>query len=49
VSAGEPVDLIVVFVAALVTALATGLGALPLAVAPRLAGATVGLANAACS
>jgi zinc transporter, ZIP family len=49
VSAGEPVDLIVVFVAALVTALATGLGALPLAVAPRLAGATVGLANAAAA
>jgi len=32
-----------------VTALATGLGAVPLAFAPRLAGSTVGLANAAAA
>jgi zinc transporter ZupT len=48
-SAAEPTDLLVVFAAALVTALATGLGAVPLAFAPRLAGSTVGLANAAAA
>jgi zinc transporter ZupT len=49
VSAGDPTDLVVVFVAALVTALATGLGAVPLAFAPRLAGSAVGVANAAAA
>jgi zinc transporter ZupT len=48
-SASEPADLILVFVAALVTALATGLGAVPLAFAARLAVSTVGLANAAAA
>ena len=48
-SAGDPTDLFVVFVAALVTALATGLGAVPLAFAPRLAGSAVGVANAAAA
>jgi zinc transporter ZupT len=49
VSASDPTDLAVVFVAALLTALATGLGAVPLAFAPRLGGSTVGLANAAAA
>jgi zinc transporter ZupT len=48
-SASDTTDLVVVFAAALATALATGLGALPLAFAPRLAGSTVGLANAAAA
>jgi zinc transporter ZupT len=48
-SAADPTDLLLVFAAALVTALATGLGAVPLAFAPRLAGSTVGLANAAAA
>jgi len=48
-SPSDTTDLIVVFVAALGTALATGLGAVPLAFAPRLAGSTVGLANAAAA
>jgi zinc transporter ZupT len=48
-SASDPTDVLLVFLAALVTALATGLGAVPLAFAPRLAGAAVGVANAAAA